>query len=84
MLENGFEYRRSHFQRGFCDYVLGAVAANLMGPADWERAGPQVIKQKGWQAKDLSKVKMGCAPRRFGKSQVSPIVSAGALVDTSN
>lgn len=48
-----------------------------MGPADWERAGPQVIKQKGWKAKDLSKVKMGQAPRRFGKS-----VTVGRLAST--
>jgi len=58
LLENGYEFRRSHFQRGFCDYVLPSLAPNLMGPSDWERAGPQVIKQKGWLPKDLSKVKM--------------------------
>lgn len=68
LLENGYEYRRSHFQKGFHSYCTAAVAPNLVGPADWERAGPQVIKQKSWNPADLGKMKLASAPRRFGKS----------------
>lgn len=69
ILENGFEFRRSHFQKGFHDYCVSAVAPNVVGAADWERIGPQIIKQKQWTAAQLGKMKLAQAPRRFGKSQ---------------
>ena len=78
ILENGFQWRRHRFQREFHAEITKALAEQIVG-ADWERIGPRLIEQRGWNK--IAKMVLGKAPRRFGKSvAIGMIVIAFAEV----
>lgn len=68
LMENGFEFRRSQFQRGFNDMCQRALIEDIVGP-DWMKMAPDVMKQRRWTKEDMKKFVLAKAPRRFGKSQ---------------
>lgn len=68
LMENGFEFRRSQFQRGFNDMCERALIEDLVG-AEWIKLAPDVMKQRQWGKEDMKKFVLAKAPRRFGKSQ---------------
>jgi hypothetical protein len=64
---------------GFHDEVVKAVAPSVVGPEDWDRVGPRIIKERKWDK--IAQMVMAKAPRRFGKSvAVGMIVIAYAQV----
>ena len=79
LVYNGYKYKPHKFQRGFLQQAIKGLAELLVGAEDWRSVGPSIIKQRGW--KEMSKMILAKAPRRFGKSiAVGMIVIAFALV----
>lgn len=72
ILENGFSWKRHHFERMFHAKCVTALAKTMMGP-DWSTMGAEIAAERGWD--HISKFVAAMAPRRFGKS-----VSAAKLV----
>jgi hypothetical protein len=66
-LENGFKEKRHVFQREFHRSVCKTLAPQIVG-SDWDIYGPVLAKQEGWDLRRSSKILLGLAPRRFGKS----------------
>jgi hypothetical protein len=84
LLENGFRWRRHVFQREFHDKALMVLAPLILGE-DWDSVGPSLAKQKKWPMERNSRILLGRAPRRFGKSEAVGMLNAGvALVVPSN
>ena len=72
ILENGFQWKRHHFERMFHEKCVIALSKTMMG-ADWAVMGAEIAAERGWT--HSSKFVAASAPRRFGKS-----VSAAKLV----
>lgn len=66
ILENGYTWKRGRFQREFHDNVTNVMASSLVGVDDWAKIGTNIAKARGWTRQ--SKLILGKAPRRFGKS----------------
>lgn len=80
LLENGF-WKRHVFQREFHHCALKVLAESIVGADDWAQVGPLLIEEYGWDMSNNSKMLLGVAPRRFGKSiAIAMLMAAGALV----
>jgi hypothetical protein len=66
ILENGFTWKRGRFQREFHDNCTNVMSSSLVGQDDWAKIGTNIAKSRGWTKQ--SKLILGKAPRRFGKS----------------
>jgi hypothetical protein len=78
LLFDGFSYKPHRFQMGFLKEAVKGLAELIVGAEDWLQIGPQIEKQRGW--KEMSKMILAKAPRRFGKSMaVGMIVISVAL-----
>jgi hypothetical protein len=64
-VETGFKWGRHHFERMFHDKCIIALAETLLGD-EWATHGMDIARERGWTL--LSKMVIGTAPRRFGKS----------------
>jgi hypothetical protein len=78
LVYNGYSYKPHKFQRGFLQNVVKGIAEYLVGTKDWLVVGPSVIKQRGWR--EISKMILAKAPRRFGKSISVGMVANGIAV----
>jgi len=79
LVYNGGKYKPHKFQRGFLQQAVKGLAELLVGADEWRAIGPTIIKQRGW--KEMSKMILAKAPRRFGKSiAVGRIVIAFAII----
>lgn len=75
LLESGFTWGRHHFERMFHNICLTALAPTLFGEEEWAIYGNDIIVERGWTL--LSKMAIGTAPRRFGKSvSLAKVVAA--------
>jgi hypothetical protein len=75
LLESGFSWGRHHFERMFHNQCLTALAPTLFGDDEWASYGSDLIQERGWT--QLSKMVIGTAPRRFGKSvSLAKVVAA--------
>lgn len=75
LLESGFSWGRHHFERMFHNKCLVALAPTLFGEDEWATHGSDLIHERGWTL--LSKMVIGTAPRRFGKSvSLAKVVAA--------
>ena len=75
LLESGFTWGRHHFERMFHNISLTALAPTLFGEEEWAIHGSDIIQERGWTL--LSKMAIGTAPRRFGKSvSLAKVVAA--------
>lgn len=74
-LEGGFSWGRHHFERMFHAKCLTALAPTLFGADEWATYGADLVQERGWSL--LSKMVIGTAPRRFGKSvSLAKVVAA--------
>ncbi len=78
-LENGFRWRRHMFQRAFHDKALMVLAPLILGE-DWDVVGPALVKQRKWPMERNSRMLLGRAPRRFGKSVAVSMTAAAMLL----
>jgi hypothetical protein len=75
LLESGFSWGRHHFERMFHGKCLTALAPTLFGADEWATYGADLVQERGWPL--LSKMVIGTAPRRFGKSvSLAKVVAA--------
>lgn len=83
-LDSGFTWGRHHFERMFHDKCLMALAECLFGD-EWHTYGMDTVRERKW--KIPSKMVIGSAPRRFGKSvsvsKVEAALAKALLVDTA-
>lgn len=82
ILESGFQWRRHTMQRKWHEDVVQALAQLIVGD-DWEKVGPELMRQRGWRS-PIPKASMAMAPRRFGKSvgMISVVIAlAEVMVD---
>ncbi len=71
----GFSWGRHHFERMFHGKCLTALAPTLFGADEWATYGADLVQERGWSL--LSKMVIGTAPRRFGKSvSLAKVVAA--------
>lgn len=75
LLESAFKFGRHHFERKFHEICKIALSQTLFGPEEWATNADAIIQERGW--KQLSKLAIGTAPRRFGKSvSLAKVVAA--------
>ena len=83
LLEAGFYWGRHHFERKFHDECLKALAETLFGD-EWHTYGMETVRERKWEIP--SKMVIGSAPRRFGKSvslsKVEAALAYSLLIDT--
>lgn len=74
LLETGFSWGRHHFERMFHAICVITLAQTLFGD-EWSIYGSDLVQERGWQM--ISKMSIGTAPRRFGKSvSLAKVVAA--------
>lgn len=82
-LDSGFQWGRHHFERKFHDECLKALAETLFGD-EWHTYGLETVRERKWDI--TSKMVIGSAPRRFGKSvslsKVEAALAQSLLMDT--
>jgi hypothetical protein len=76
IIEHEFSWGRHHFEREFHKLSTIALGELLLGN-DWSTYGTAIFAKRGW--KFVSRLVIGTAPRRFGKS-VSMAKLIAALV----
>lgn len=84
LLESGFTWGRHYFERKFHDECLKALGETLFGD-EWQTYGMETVKERNWEIP--SKMVIGSAPRRFGKSvslsKVEAALAYSLLIDTA-
>lgn len=66
LLESAFVFGKHHFERKFHEICKIVLAQIIFGPEEWAVHADEIMRERGW--KRLSKLGIGTAPRRFGKS----------------
>jgi hypothetical protein len=74
-LENRFRWRRHVFQRQFHEKAMMVIAPLILGE-DADAVMPALVKQRQWPMQRNSRMLLGSAPRRFGKSVAESMLAA--------
>jgi hypothetical protein len=80
LLENGFRWKRHKFQKEFHAKAVMVLSQQIVGNEDWDKVGPVLVKERKWDMSRNSKILLGKAPRRFGKSVSSGMLAAAYVI----